>query len=607
MELRVMVGQDGSLKRGARRLLFAAVIFAGAPAGHALGQPRPPATALDARGEVFAALFAASATHAAELRSADQRLKAQRRTLVALQAEVNAGRAKLAALTEAQERYVAALAERDNTYARAVEDLRRNITQIATTPERIALLAQRREGRRAEVRNALDAQIRDQRAKGVYTSDAAYLADLRALAAITLDDKGNGEATTEDSLARYEEITRLDPTASADWRQLADLYREAGSSASALRAAKRSADTAKSPGDRAAALELVAEMAADARDLRGALDAARQSLEVRQSLAGNADQTSLLRLSGALARIGDILIEQSELATAEASNAEALSLARRVAALAPENLELQRPVALVLHAQAYVRNARGDPEGAAALQRESVDIRRRLLATDPKSEALLRGMKDGLWMLFNYVGLAKDAVGRRQVAEEQEAISARLAASAPDAEGALRDMFEVTRQTAAAKFLEKDYAGSRASHLKSLEFAYRLFKTNRNDPLLQTQIDLTIGSVAASYRLSASGTGARRDSSDRLHVLRDGLAELRPLAAAHPEQPQWLWVQSEMLISIAGYEQGERDNKAALVHMEEALQLLRRFAQQRPTDTRAARLIDGTAASVQKLRSLAGA
>jgi len=96
----------------------------------------------DARTEIAAALYAASATQAAAEKMADARIRAQRKETESLRARVIAGDAKLRSeLTAAEEKYVAALAARDRAYAQEIAVFRAAVESIAATPEGTAALA----------------------------------------------------------------------------------------------------------------------------------------------------------------------------------------------------------------------------------------------------------------------------------------------------------------------------------------------------------------------------------------------------------------------------------------------------------------------------------
>src|SRR5688572_11898175 len=104
----------------ARCLLGLMLAWCAVPPG--VAQPAIAAGAqVDARAEIAAALFAASATQAAADQLADAKMRAQRKEIEALRAAVRAGDARRRAEpTAAEEEFVAALAARDRTYAQEI-------------------------------------------------------------------------------------------------------------------------------------------------------------------------------------------------------------------------------------------------------------------------------------------------------------------------------------------------------------------------------------------------------------------------------------------------------------------------------------------------------
>ena len=110
---------------------------------------------VDARAEVAAALYHASATQAAAERAADAHIRSLRAEVETFRSELSSTRGRLAdettettrlqdRLTEAEEDYVAALGTRDRTYAREIAVFRDAVEDIVSTPEGTAALARSR-------------------------------------------------------------------------------------------------------------------------------------------------------------------------------------------------------------------------------------------------------------------------------------------------------------------------------------------------------------------------------------------------------------------------------------------------------------------------------
>ena len=125
----------------ARRLCILAVVWWIAGSAVANGATTVIAE-VDARAEIAAALFAASATQAAAERVGDAKIRLLRKEIEELREKVRAGDTQRKAdLIAAEEKYVAALAARDRAYAQEIAVFRRAVEDIAATQQGAAALA----------------------------------------------------------------------------------------------------------------------------------------------------------------------------------------------------------------------------------------------------------------------------------------------------------------------------------------------------------------------------------------------------------------------------------------------------------------------------------
>jgi hypothetical protein len=106
-----------AIERAARLAGAACLVVVWHVSSSAAQLPTRPALGPDARVEVAAALYAASATQAAAQRAAGATLRTQRTEIERLRSE---GRRAAFALAAAQERFVDALAARDRAYAEEI-------------------------------------------------------------------------------------------------------------------------------------------------------------------------------------------------------------------------------------------------------------------------------------------------------------------------------------------------------------------------------------------------------------------------------------------------------------------------------------------------------
>lgn len=249
------------------------------------GRPTP----VDARAEVAAALYAASATQAASERLMDARIRTQRAEIDRLRTQVRtnaAGAAQIqAALSEAQEKFVTDLAARDRAYAQEIAVFRSAVEDIAATPEGAEALKQFNNGDEIGALEILDKMSTARDAARKKRADIESAADKRRIATLALEARTKGKLTTAQVIARYEELTKLDPGVHWDWVELGRLYEAAGNLAGALRAANRAAETAADDRDRSVAFNELGDVLVAQGDGPGALAAYRKGLAIREALA----------------------------------------------------------------------------------------------------------------------------------------------------------------------------------------------------------------------------------------------------------------------------------------------------------------------------------
>jgi tetratricopeptide (TPR) repeat protein len=357
--------------------------------------PLPPAFAqsptgtiaqVDARAEVAAVLYAASATQAAAERVADAKLRAQRQEIDGLRAQVRGGAAQLrVALTAAEEEYVAALAARDRAYGQEIAVFRAAVEDIAKTPEGVAALARFNAGDEIGALAVLDDLRAARDAARKKRADIESAAEGRRIATLALEARAKAKLTTAQVITRFEEVTRLDPGVSWDWVELGRLYKDAGKLPDTLRAAEAAADTAANDRDRSAAFIVLGGVQVAQGDLSVALASYRASLAIEERLAqadpGNAQ--SQRDVAAPQDRIGDVQRTQGNLAAALASYRASFGIRERLTQADPSNAAWQQELSLSATKIGDVQAAQGDLPAALASYRASLAIRERLAKADP--------------------------------------------------------------------------------------------------------------------------------------------------------------------------------------------------------------------------------
>src|SRR5664279_5678185 len=245
-------------------------------------------TEVDAKAEVAAALYAASATQAAAERFADAKLRAQQKAIEQLQEKVRASVSESTSLrselAKAQEEYVAELAQRDRAYSQEIAVFRAAVQDIASTPEGAEALARFNSGDEVGALAILDDLRKARDAAREKRANIESAAEARRIAQLALDARAKGKVTTTDAIARFEEVTRLDPGVSWDWVELGGLYQSAGRLSDALTATKHAAESGKTEPDQEVALGELGNVQVKQGDLAGALASYRKELGIAESL-----------------------------------------------------------------------------------------------------------------------------------------------------------------------------------------------------------------------------------------------------------------------------------------------------------------------------------
>ena len=154
-----------------------------------------------ARAAVAQAVYAASATAAAEQRLADARISQQRREIETLRTQLtttaarddSARRRLQSQLAEAQERFVQQLAEHDRAYAQEIAVFRSAVQDIASTPEGEAALRQYNAGDEIGALAVLDRLVEARERARQVRANIETAAERRRVATLALDAKNKGK------------------------------------------------------------------------------------------------------------------------------------------------------------------------------------------------------------------------------------------------------------------------------------------------------------------------------------------------------------------------------------------------------------------------------
>ncbi|AEJ03239.1 tetratricopeptide TPR_2 [Nitrosomonas sp. Is79A3] len=369
-----------------KKLLFIIALLLCLPMLIAAPSSATAVAQVDVRAEVNAALYAASATLAATERMADEKMRMQRKEIDTLRAKIQAGEKRLNdALSTAEESYIAALAALDRTYAHEIAIFRTAVENIAATPEGAAALARFNAGDEIGALAVLDDLRAARDAARQKRIDIESAAEGRNIALLALEARSKGKMTTAQVIARYEEITRLDPGVHWDWVELGRLYRDAGRLSDRLHAAQKSAETAMDDRERSVAMSALGDIQTVQGDLTAALKSFQNSLAIAERLAqsdpGNAGWQRDLSIS--YSKIGGIQTAQGDLPAALKSYQASHAIFERLAQSDPGNAGWQRDLSVSFDRIGDIQTAQGDLPAALKSFQNSLAIRERLAQSDP--------------------------------------------------------------------------------------------------------------------------------------------------------------------------------------------------------------------------------
>ena len=293
-----------------------------------------------------------------------------------------------AQITDLKARVVNLLADRNAEYKRLITEFRDGVTQLAATDEGVDILASRGVGTLERSREQLDDLIRRRFQES--NDKAQYVADLKALSLLAEDDRGRGEATTDELVARYEQITREAPDDGDAWLKLAEFYRELGLLDEAVNAGDKAAQTASNDWDKAAAYLKTAKAAADGGDYPAMVDAAEKAVAIRETLKNKDDPASTRNLVQTLSYLAQAqLNDAQDIKGARSTLDKALNISNEMVEAHPELPSLRHDRYSILLGLWSLSLQAGDLDKADELSDLATADIESLLLDSPASEGLL--------------------------------------------------------------------------------------------------------------------------------------------------------------------------------------------------------------------------
>ncbi|WP_090159183.1 tetratricopeptide repeat protein [Loktanella sp. DSM 29012] len=497
-------------------------------------------TVSEAERQVLVALAASNATLEATRRQSDRALRRKLFEIEDLQArieELMVGDTAAAQqietlrnqLAEQQQRFIDELAAQDEAYSQEIASYRRAVEDIASTPEGLAALQRFNAGEEAEALQVLD-RLRA----------ARDLAAARRIAQLALDAWRRAKVTTVSVIARYEEITQIDPSVHWDWVELRRLYFAAGNLSDALAAARESERTAKTDRDRSVALNELGDVLVAQGDLPSALQSYRRGLEIRERLAdadpGNAGWHRDLSVS--LNKVGDVLVAQGDLPSALQSYRRGLEIRERLADADPGNAGWQRDLSVSLNKVGDVLVAQGDLPSALQSYRRGLEIRERLADADPGNAGWQRDVSVSLERVGDVLVAQGNLPSALQSYRRGLEIAERLADADPGNAGWQRDVSVSLNKVGDVLVAQGDLPSALQSYRRGLEIRERLADADPGNAGWQRDVSVSLNKVGDVQV-------AQGDRPSALQSYRRGLEIAERLAEADPGNAGWqrdVWV-----------------------------------------------------------------
>ncbi len=310
-----------------------------------------------------------------------------------------------------------------------------------------------------------------------------------------------------------------------------------------------------------------------AGDVQDAAPAANQAVDIARKLAArnsnNADAKRELSIS--LDRLGNVKLQERDLAGALAVYQESLDIRRTLVTQDPNNAESQRDLAVSFGKIGVVKEYATDLTGALAAYQAALEISRKLAAQQPgNDEAQL-----DLALDLSNIGDVKVRLSQQEgaLAAYQECLDIvrKVAERSPSNADAQRDLALALEKLGDVKLQRGDLAGALAAQLENLNVARKIAAQDPGSALAQRDVSVSLERLGNAKLQGGDLAGA-------LAAYQENLDIRRKLAARDPgnEEAQRDLALAFEKIGDVKLEQG--DAPGALAAQQQALDLTRKLA-----------------------------
>ena len=390
--------------------------------------------------------YGAAVTQSAFDRASDPELRALRGAIEAVRGQVqssqSANEAMRADLSRAQQEFVDKLSAKDRAYAEAIGQFRDAVVDIASTPEGQAALVQYNAGHEAEALAVLDRVSAANDAARQKLAAIESAAEKRRIAGLALDARVKGKVDTTNVIARFEEVTKLDPDVFNDWIELADLYVLAGRLVDADHAEQTALTKVRDDHQRMVYFASYAGLF----NLRGQPEQAEHAWIAAYKLSRDeyySDKTDLRKARNFIRStngLADIYIVSEKYQRADEILIEAMKLSRNLVNKNPIDLDNMRDLSGVNSRLGYIHLSQKKAEAARSEFLDSLKIDREILEHDPKNSRSQDDLSHDLLSYAQFLENEGDHDGAARLYREGLEISRRLAKADPSNAERQRDV-----------------------------------------------------------------------------------------------------------------------------------------------------------------------
>lgn len=281
------------------------------------------------------------------------------------------------------------------------------------------------------------------------------------------------------------------------------------------------------PAKRASALRIRAAVLEAQGNLGAAVDSVHKAVEILR-----ATPNGQVELHADLRKLSELLHKQGDLPGALAAARDALELAEKLAAAAPNDGERQRDVAAARKKIGDVARAQGDLDGALAAYRAALAIRDKIAREAPTNLVLQRDLAIAHERVSEVLRERNELVAALEELRAGLAIADKLAAADHGSEASARDLAVFHTRIGDVELAQHDVPDAIAAYREAL--AIDEDQARQHASAVMWQRDLSIAHANVGHALAASG-----DRAGALTEFRADLSIAEQLAALDPTNTEW--------------------------------------------------------------------